>query len=135
MSYAIDAATRLHHRQVEAATQVQDLVLKAFGGLATLADKAPQPPARFAAPLEKVAAPVASIVGTPREFADYLGRARHDWSDLRTRFQVAIADLKIAQPEAEETIEPEVGIAPEARTATAKRKPRAKAKAAKATRA
>ena len=104
MSYAIDAATRLHHRQLEAATQVQDLVIKAFGGLTTLADKAPQPPARFTAPLEKVpppskvTAPVAKFVGTRTEFADYLGQTRRDWSDLRTRFQSAIADQKVATP-------------------------------------
>jgi hypothetical protein len=96
MSYAIDAAARLHHRQVEAATQVQDLFLKAFGGLAKLADKAPQPPARLAAPLEKVAAPVAKFFGTRSELAEYVGQSRRDWSDLRTSFQDAIAERKVA---------------------------------------
>ena len=113
MSYAIDAATRLHHRQLEAATQVQDLLIKAFGGLTTLADKAPQPPAPFtapfekvAAPLEKVTAPVAKFVGTRIEFADYVGQSRRDWSDLRTRFQDAIADRRSRKAEVDEAVEP-----------------------------
>ena len=131
MSYAIDAATRLHHRQLEAATQVQDLVIKAFGGLTTLADKAPQPLAPFtapfekvAAPLEKVTAPLAQFVGTRIELADYVGQTRRDWSDLRTRFQNAIADQKLAKAEEAEPVVAVVTTVP---------KPKPRAKAAKAT--
>jgi hypothetical protein len=125
MSYAIEAAAGLHHRQVEAATQVQDLFLKAFGGLATLADKAPQPPARLAAPLEKVAAPVAKFVGTRSEFAEYVGQSRRDWTDLRTRFQDAFSQPKVAQGEVVDTVKLEA--TPQITTVTPIPKSRAKA--------
>ena len=140
MSYAIDAANRLHTRQVEAATQMQDLVIKAVGGLSALREKAPQPPQRLAAPLEKVAAPlekvaapVAKVVGTREELAAYARQSRRDWGDLRTRFQDAIAELKVAPPESDLAVVPEPTVVPET-TVAAKRKPQAKT-AVKATHA
>ena len=101
MSYAIDAANRLHHRQVEAATRAQDLLIKAFGGLIALRDKAPQPPERVTAPLAKMAGPLTKVVGSPGQVADYVGQAQRDWLELQRRFAGAVNDLRQTRYDAE----------------------------------
>jgi hypothetical protein len=98
MSYAVDAANKVHKRQIAAATKVQDLIVKAAdkaaSGLEELREKAPKPPQRVTGPLErvteplgKVTGPLAKVFGSRQEFATLLGQSARDWAELQQKFQ------------------------------------------------
>lgn len=100
MSYALDAASRLHERQVEAATRVQDLMVKAVDSLVSLRNKAPEPPERVVAPLEKISGPVSKVIGSPSEFASYVARSTREWTELQQKFQESIISVALPKEEA-----------------------------------
>jgi len=99
MSYAVDAAAKLHDRQVEAATKMQNLVVKAADGLAGLRDKAPETPERIAAPLGKVTGPVTKVVGSPSEVAAYVAQSGRDWVELQQKFAESLFEIAWGKPE------------------------------------
>jgi hypothetical protein len=94
MAYAIDAANKVHERQIAAATKFQDLILKASAkassGLGGLREKAPKAPERVTAPLEKASEPVSKVFGSRQEIVTMLGKNARDWADLRQRFQASL---------------------------------------------
>jgi hypothetical protein len=100
MSYAVAAATKVHDTQVAAATRSQDLVVKVIEKLGSLQEKAPKAPEAITGPLEKVAAPVNKVVGSPAELRSYVARSVRDWASVQAQFQSAVLDL-VAPVEAE----------------------------------
>ena len=93
MTNAVEAALRLHGRQLEAATQVQDLLIKAVDGLAHLRHKAPPPPEQLAKPFTMITAPFVKAVGAPSDFSAYFVQTTRDWIQIQRRLQDAVFNL------------------------------------------
>jgi hypothetical protein len=116
MSYAIDAANKMHRRQIAAATKVQDLILKAAdkaaGGLDELREKAPKPPQQLTRPWEKVTSPLgkateplAKVFGSRQEFATLMVQSARDWAELQQKFQSSFFGSAIS-PQADQDEKP-----------------------------
>jgi hypothetical protein len=91
MSVVIDAAEKVHNKQVEVATRSQEVVAAALRKVADVAQdlrgKAPQVPESVSGPVEKVTAPVTKVVGTPSELAAYVARSTQDWLEVQHKLQ------------------------------------------------
>jgi len=109
MSYAVDAANKMHKGQIAAATKVQDLIIKAAdkaaGGLEGLRAKAPKPPQKVTGSLEKVTEPLGKVFGSRQEFAALLGQSARDWAELQQNFQSSFFGSAIS-PQGDQDEEP-----------------------------
>jgi hypothetical protein len=92
MSYTVDTATKVHDRQIAAAGTFHSLLIKAVDALSGLADNAPQLSSR----VDKFAAPVTKIVGTPSEVQAYAVASVRDWIDVQHKFQTGLLDAVAA---------------------------------------
>jgi hypothetical protein len=94
MSLAIDAATKVHQKQIDAVTRSQDLAVSAVEKIASavqgLQAKSPSVPGSVAGPLEGVTAPVTKVVGTRSEVVSYLGRTVRDWAETQQKLHAAV---------------------------------------------
>jgi hypothetical protein len=63
MSIALDAATKVHGKQLDAASKSQDLVVRGLEKVAALRDKSPKMHSALNGPLAKVTSPVAKVLG------------------------------------------------------------------------
>ena len=94
MSVVLDAASKVHQKQLDAATRSQGLVLKAVDTVTGLADslkaKAPQLPEQVAGPVEKATAPVEKVLGSRGELKAYVARSTQDWLEVQQSFQRAV---------------------------------------------
>jgi hypothetical protein len=96
MPYAVDAASKLHDRQIKAATKLQGLIVKGGDSLLALRAKSPQAPKRITEPLAKVVAPAARVVGTPSEVAESFATRTRDWVAVQRTLQDSLVDLLLA---------------------------------------
>jgi len=92
MSYTIDSATKLHERQVAAVDTIQSNVIKALDVLTNARSKAPQAPAKLTDAVNKVAAPLTKVVGTPDEVQAYAVASTRDWLKVQHNFQASLLD-------------------------------------------
>jgi hypothetical protein len=94
MSVILEAASKVHQKQLDAAARSEDLVLKAFGKVRDLASslqaKAPSLPEQVAGPVEKVTAPVQKVVGSRSELRAYVTKSTKDWLEVQQSFQRAL---------------------------------------------
>ncbi len=92
MSYTIDTATKFHDRQVAAVSTLQSLLVDAVETLSGLTDKAPKAPEKLSSTLNKAAAPLTKIVGTPSEVQAYAVASSRDWLEVQHKFQTALLE-------------------------------------------
>ena len=94
MSVVLDAASKVHQKQLHAAAKSEDLVLKVIGKVSGLTDsvkaKAPKLPEQVAGPVEKVIAPVEKVLGTRSDLKAYVARSTQDWLEVQQSFQRAV---------------------------------------------
>jgi hypothetical protein len=93
MSQLLDLADKVHSGQLSAATHLQKVALKFIGTPQRIADRAPSAPESVRRPLRRVgrfAAPVASVLGTPAEYAAYASRSSREWAELQLSFQAKV---------------------------------------------
>ena len=100
MPVAIDTATKLHEKQVNAVTRSQDLVVSAVEKVAAavqgLRAKSPTVPDAVSGPLETVAAPLTKVVGDKSDVTAYLTRSVRDWADSQQKFQAAVLGVLVS---------------------------------------
>ena len=92
MSYTIDSATKLHESQVAAVDTIQSNVVKTLDVLTRARSKAPQAPVKLTDAVNKVAAPLTKVVGTPDEVQAYAVASTRDWLKVQHQFQTALLD-------------------------------------------
>jgi hypothetical protein len=92
MSYAVDAATKLHQKNIEVATKVQDLIVEAVEKLVDLREKAPKAPSAVTDKLDDLAAPMTKIFGTRTEVREYITQTAREWVELQQKFQTRLLD-------------------------------------------
>jgi hypothetical protein len=100
MSYVIDAAGKVHDKQVAAATKSQDLFVKVVEKVAGLRDRAPQAPEALkvvVGPIQKVTAPVAKVFGDRTEVVEYVNGSVRDWIGVQQSFQNQLLDAVAGQ--------------------------------------
>jgi hypothetical protein len=70
MSIALEAAAKVHGKQINAAAKSEDLVVRGLHKIGDLLAKSPDVPANVAQPLLKVATPAGKVVGRQVSFAN-----------------------------------------------------------------
>jgi len=100
MSIALDAATMIHSKQVNAAVMVQDLYISIAQKLAdtvrTVGGRAV--PDAISQQSSARPGPVAKVLGTPAELAAHVARSTHDWAGMECRFRTAILEALMPLP-------------------------------------
>ncbi|MET0740031.1 MAG: hypothetical protein ABWZ26_00575 [Candidatus Nanopelagicales bacterium] len=93
MSYAVDAASKLHEKQLAAATKGQELFVTVVEKVGDLRGKAPKAPASVTDQLDKLVAPITKIVGTRSEVTEYVTRTAREWLALQQQYQARVLDI------------------------------------------
>jgi hypothetical protein len=70
MSIALDAAAKVHGKQIAAANKSEELVVRGLGKVSDLLAKSPDVPAAVSDPLRKVTSPVAKALDKQVSFAN-----------------------------------------------------------------
>ena len=101
MSYVIDAATKIHDRQLEAITKGRGGVVKLVKRVAELAEGAPQAPAQ----VRSLLAPVTSVVGAPTNYVRFVAESSKQQTAALLAFQdeivAALAHVDASEPAAQ----------------------------------
>ena len=102
MSYAVDAASKLHEKQLAAATKGQDLFVTVVEKVTDLREKAPRSSTVTGAleGLDKLVAPITKFVGSRAEVTEYVTRTAREWLALQQQFQARILGIAGVKPAA-----------------------------------
>jgi hypothetical protein len=96
MSYLINAARKMDDRQLQVASDSQNVVVDLAKKVASYADRAPGMPG----PFHKLVEPIESVFGSPTEFIRSVVESNRQWTEAWLDFSTKISDVftPVAEP-------------------------------------
>jgi hypothetical protein len=89
MPYVIDAASKINEFQLKAVTEGQNAVVEMVRKATEYIDRAPEAPK----PVQKLVAPIESVVGSPAELFRSIAQSNKEWTQAWLDFHARISEV------------------------------------------